>query len=147
LWSISCKTNHKSMPSSESNETELSEEEFTPNFGAGSPVLIYKTKADYNNLVPVILSDDKKEIISYSHPNDLKSGNTFLQPLTLHDGYLLDNKGIGKNVAFLKINYEDYSKLSEVPTLKELHALIIDKDPLIELCDCGVKNAFTNIEK
>jgi len=60
-------------------------------------------------------------------------------PTLLHEGYLLDNRGLGKNVAFVKINYEDYSKLQTVQTLKELNNLIIDKNPLIELYDCGIR--------
>jgi hypothetical protein len=57
----------------------------------------------------------------------------------------LDTKGIGKNVAFLKLTYEEYSKLDNVPTLVELYNMIIDKDPLTEMCDCGNKKAFTDI--
>lgn len=57
---------------------------------------------------------------------------------------MLDNREIGENVAFLNMTYEEYAKLKEVPTLKELYGLIIDKDPLIELCNCGVKTVFTD---
>jgi len=102
-------------------------------------LIVYKTRADYNNYVPVILSDDKTEIISYPDPTDVKSGDKLQLPTLLHEGYLLDNRGLGKNVAFVKINYEDYSKLQSVPTLKELYDLIIDKNPLIELYDCGIR--------
>jgi hypothetical protein len=108
------------------------------------PTLVYKTKSNYNNLVPVLLSEDKTEIISYPHPKDLKVGDTFALPTTLKDGYLLDNRGIGPNVAFLKITYEEYSKLDSAPSLKELYDLIIDKDPLSELCNCGNRNAFND---
>jgi hypothetical protein len=115
--------------------------QFTP----GPPTLVYKTKADYNNLVPVILSDDKTKIVSYPHPSDVKTESGFLLPVLLNGGYLLDTKGIGKNVAFLKMTYEEYSKLGNTPPLVELYNQIIDKDPLTELCDCGNKKAFTDI--
>ncbi|MEI8086414.1 MAG: hypothetical protein WCG93_09390 [Paludibacter sp.] len=105
----------------------------------GPHLIVYKTKADYYNFVPVILSDDKTEIISYPDPIDVKLGEKLQLPTLLHDGYLLDNRGIGKNVAFVKIIYEDYSKLQTVPTLRVLYSLIIDKDPLIELYDCGIR--------
>lgn len=127
-----------------SNKVTQTTTEFVPNFTAGQPVLVYKTKANYNNLVPVILTDDKTAIVSYPHPNDIKTGSGYPIPTLLNDGYLLDNRGIGKNVAFLEMTYEDYSKLENVPTLKELYELIIDKDPLVELCDCGIKTAFTD---
>ena len=81
------------------NETKT---DFVLVFASGPPVLVYKTKANYNNLVPVILSDGKTEIVSYPHPKDLIKGSRFPLPFILNDGYLLDNRGIGKNVAFLK---------------------------------------------
>ena len=139
---IGCKTNNKVMQTS--NETKS---EFVPVFSSGPPVLVYKTKANYNNLVPVILSDDKTEIVSYPHPNDLIKGSGFPLPFILNDGYLLDNRGIGKNVAFLKLTYEEYTKLENVPSIKELYDNILDKDPLTELCDCGVKTAFSDDTK
>ena len=111
------------------------------------PVLVYKTKRNYNNLVPILLSDDGKTIISYPHPKDLIVGSGYPLPTILNDGYLIDNRGIGRNVAFLNITYEEYSKLENVPSIEELYKLIIDKEPLLELCNCGTKTNFTNIEK
>jgi hypothetical protein len=115
-----------------------------PNFSNISepPTVVYKTKGNYNNLVPVLLSVDKSEIISYPHPNDLKVGDVLSLPTPLSEDYLLDNRGIGPNVAFLKLSYEDYSKLENAPTLKELYELIIDKDPLTELCICENMKMF-----
>jgi hypothetical protein len=121
---------------------------FTPDFETPAPpALVYKTKADYANRVPVLLSEDKTEIIAYPHPADLRVGEAFLMPTTLEEGYLLDNKGIGANVAFLSYTYEEYSKLPETPALKELYNKILDKDPLTELCNCGSKKALTDPEK
>lgn len=114
---------------------------FVPDFGTGPQILVYKTRANYNNLVPVILSDDKSKIVSYPSQSDLKVGDVFLTPDTLLNGYLLDNKGIGLNVAFLKLTYVEYSKLEYVPKLEELYKIIVDKDPLQELCDCGIKKS------
>ena len=111
------------------------------------PVLIYKTKKNYNDLVPVLLSDDGKTIISYPHPKDLIVGNGYPLPTVLHGGYLIDNRGIGKNVAFLSITYEEYTKLKNPPSIEEIFKLIIDKAPLIEICKCGAKRNFKNIEK
>jgi hypothetical protein len=115
-------------------------------------VLVYKTRNDYSQLVPVLMSDDKTKIVSYPHPGDLKGVETLhatslQQPVSLKNGYWLDRKGIGINVAFLKYTYEEYSKLQEAPTLEELYKAIIDKDPLVELYDCGNKATFTDIEK
>jgi hypothetical protein len=111
---------------------------------SGPPALVYKTRADYDKLVPVIMNDAKTVIVSYPHPNDLKSSQGYLQPVQLKKGYLLDKKGIGKNVAFLNITYEEFAKLSEPPSMEQLEKLLLDKDPLIELCDCGNIARFTD---
>lgn len=142
LFSVSCNTNNKIMQTS--NDIQ---KDFSPVFASGPSVLVYKTKANYNNLVPVILSDDKTEIVSYPHPSDITAGSGFPLPAVLKDGYLLDKRGIGKNAAFLKITYEEYSQLEVVPSTKELYNIIEDKDPLTELCNCGVKSAFTDQTK
>ncbi len=141
LLILSCKTKTKTTQTDQQKQVL-----FTPQFTPGPQALIYKTKADYTNLVPVILSEDKTSIISYPDPKDIVIGGVYQIPTSLKDGYLIDNRGIGKNVAFLKLTYEEYSKLTEVPSLSKLMELIVDKDPLIELCDCGNKNAFTDIK-
>lgn len=142
LLCLGCKTNNKVMQTT--NEIK---NDFVPVFASGPPVLVYKTKANYNNNVPIILSDDKTEIVSYPHPKDIVKGSGFPLPFILNDGYLLDNRGIGENVAFLKMTYEEYSKLENAPSIKELQDNILDKDPLNELCDCGLKTAFTDENK
>ncbi|MBS1536485.1 MAG: hypothetical protein JST20_01900 [Bacteroidetes bacterium] len=86
-------------------------------------------------------------MVSYPHPKDIALGSGFPFPTLLHEGYLLDNRGIGKNVAFLKWTYEEYSQLTAVPSLDELYGMILDKDPLVELCDCGNKTAFDDAPK
>lgn len=119
---------------------------FIPQFIAGPTVIVYKTKADYNNLVPVILSDDKSRIVSFPHPDDVKTNDGFQKPTELLDNYLLDNRGINGNVAFLSYTYEEYSQLKNVPELSELFNKIIDNNPLFEMCNCGAKTAFEDVE-
>jgi hypothetical protein len=113
----------------------------------GPSLYIYKTKADYYNNVPVIMNDSKTEIISYPHPTDLVVQGSLLLPTKLENGYLLDNKGINKNVVFLKITYSEYSKLQDVPTMDELNKLIIDLNPFLELYDCGLRSNYKEPEK
>lgn len=57
----------------------------------------------------------------------------------LNRGYLLDNKGINVNTAFLKYTYEEYARLRQIPTPDELYRSIIDKDPIVEMWNCGRK--------
>jgi hypothetical protein len=115
------------------------------NAAAGPPTFVYKTKGDYKNLVPVILSDDKTSIVSYPHPSDLKTANGISTPTELSKGYLLDNRGVGKNVAFVNITYEDYAKLESAPSLDQLFTKIIDKDPIVSLCNCGNRNSYKDV--
>ena len=110
-----------------------------------APVLIYKTTGDYFNNVPVLLSEDKSKIVSYPHPTDVKKGNNFTTPTKLRNGYLLDNRGIGTNVAFLKLTYKEYSELTEVPSLDKLKSLIIDDNPLTELYNCGLRSDYKDL--
>lgn len=111
------------------------------------PTLIYKTKGNYDNRVPILLSDDKTEIVAYLAPTDLYYAGKLALPTKLKRGYRLDNRGIGPNVAFLKLTYSQYQKLAKAPSLPELYALIVDKDPLLELYDCGDRANFKHIER
>ena len=111
------------------------------------PLLVYKTKSNYNDLVTVLLSEDKKTIVSYPHPKDIIIGSGKPLPIILNDGYLIDNRGINKNVAFLNITYFEYEKLENAPNINELYKMIIDKNPLLELCNCGTKANFKNVKE
>ncbi|MBK8339453.1 MAG: hypothetical protein IPK99_05330 [Flavobacteriales bacterium] len=108
-------------------------------------VLVYRTKGDYRELVPVMLSADRSKIVSYPHPSDLKGADGLSLPQDLGKGYLLDKRGIGLSTALLKMRYADYAKLDQAPALADLTAMIVDKDPLLELCDCGPRAGFKDI--
>lgn len=119
---------------------------FEPQFIPGPSAIVYKTKNNYNDLVAVILSDDKSEIISYPAPSDVKKEGYNPNPTILKNGYLLDNRGINPNVAFLNLTYQQYGELKEVPSLKKLFEMIVDKDPLLEMCNCGNRDSIQNTE-
>lgn len=133
----SCDTMSKTS-SAQASASQVPTLSFTP----GPSVMVYKTKKEYSNFVPVILSDDKSSIVSYPAPADVKDGDGLRLPIALKDGYLLDRKGINKNVAFLKLTYAEYAALEKAPSKASLMELIMDSDPLTELCNCGNKNAF-----
>ena len=114
------------------------------NVSSTGSFIVYKTSKDYSNLVPVIMNDKKTIIISYPAPTDIFYSNKLARPTELKNGYLLDNRGISKNVVFLKYTYEEYSKLTQAPSLKELILNIADKYPLTEMIYCGPKNQYKN---
>ncbi len=144
LAMLGCKTQQKSSSRLTDNaSTKVVPQPFDP---GQAHIIIYKTVKEYSNNVPIILTNDKNQIMSYPHPTDLSFGENLTLPTQLHKGYLLDNRGIQKNVAFLKFTYEEYSKFKDVPTLQELMRSIIDKDPLTELWDCGKKTNYTDLQ-
>lgn len=95
----------------------------------------------------MILTPDKSAIASYPGIRDVSTGNGFLYLTLLANGYLLDNRGIGPDVAFISYTYEEYNKLKETPEPGELYQLIVDKEPLLEMYDCGNKNQYNDLVK
>ena len=110
----------------------------------GPDAIIYQTKADYNNLVPVILNDEKTKIVSFPAPGDLTYKGQIAIPTILEDGYLLDNRGISENVAFLIITDEAYISMAVTPGKDRLMHKILDKDPLISMYNCGKRQLLKN---
>lgn len=135
-----CKSGYKLV----GENNQKSPENLDPKSAAGAPVMVYKTKGDFRNLVPVMLSDDGKRIVSYPDPKDIKTENGYQTPTELHKGYLLDNRGITPTVAFLKYSYEEYAALTSLPTLAEMYGAIQVKNPLTELYDCGSQTVRKN---
>jgi len=106
------------------------------------PTIIYKTKKNYDKNVAIYLSDDKKKITGYPAPTDVSAGS---YPTVLKNGYLLDNRGIGKNIAFISMTYEEYATLKKVPSIAELESMIIDRDPIKEMYYCNHNLRYSDI--
>jgi len=141
LVSATTSCSRKSLKSIEKPEQTMSEK----SSNSGPPCIIYKTKNDFDKLVPLTLNNKKTKILSYPGINDIYYKGKFAYPTKLSDGFLLDNRGIDKDVAFLSLTYEEYSKLKKTPSIMELRALIISDDPLIEMYDCGSKYKYKNL--
>jgi len=112
---------------------------------SGPPTIIYKTTSDYSNNVPVLLSDDKSDIVSFPAPGDLLYQGEPATPVTLKDGFLYDRRGINQNVAFLKFTYEEYIKMGKTPDKELLMKSIIDRNPLEVMYNCGNRYRFDNV--
>lgn len=112
---------------------------------ASPRLLIYKMSKDYSQNVPVILSSDKETIVSYPHPRDVYTNGKLALPTPLQNGYWLDNRGIAKNVAFLSYTYEEYAALTDAPSLDDLYSKIVDKNPIIEMWDCGSRHNYRDL--
>jgi hypothetical protein len=114
---------------------------------ASAPCIIYKTKTDYFQNVPVTLNDKKSFLSSYPDIKDIYFNGKLAYPTQLANGFLLDNRGIGPNVAFLIYTYEDYQKLTRTPTADELMKKILDNDPITEMYQCGTRIQYQDMEK
>jgi len=126
-------------------EKELAADTLQLDFKSGPPTIVYKTSEDYTEYVPVTLSEDKSKITSFPHPKDLFLNGELALPTKLSDGFLLDNRGIDTNVAFLSIKYNAYSKLKSAPNPDSLLTLILDDEPLQAFYNCGSKYIFKDI--
>ena len=111
----------------------------------GPKIYIYKTRGDYNNQVPVDLSADQKTIVFYPDIKDVFYNGKLATPTMLEDGFLLDNRGISSNVAFLKLTYRQYAALPSTPSSESLFNLILDSEPLTFLYDCGRMSDYQNL--
>ena len=126
------------------NEIDRDEANFVPSYSSPPFVIIYKTKSDYDSLVPVGLNEDKSQIISYPAPSDIRSIYGFPTPIRLRDNYLLDQRGINANSAFLDISYSEYSKYEKSPDTDTLMKHIIDNNPFTEIWNCGSKYSYSD---
>jgi hypothetical protein len=120
---------------------------FVPDYSPGPPAIVYKTKKDYSKNVPVLLSEDKSKIVGYFSPNDLFLEGKLACPILLEDGFLLDNIGINKNVAYTSLELDSYSKSMQAFGADKLFELIIDDDPLMEMYNCGNRSKMKNSEE
>ena len=109
---------------------------FWSTYAMPAPIIVYKTKWDYNKLVSIWLSSDKKSIVYFPDPTDVGS---FSYPNKLKKWYLLDNRWIWNT--FLNITYEKYSQLSKSPSIEKIKNIIIkDPSPILESYDCSYSN-------
>lgn len=113
-----------------------------PSFVPGPKAIVYKTRHDYRDRVPVLMNEARTEILSYPAPADVYYRGRLAYPTPLVDGYLLDNRGIGASVAFLDYTYEAYSRLEKTPSRAELMQHLLDTHPLLEAWNCGLRTDY-----
>jgi hypothetical protein len=129
---ISCNMQKPGIKFSNNNQSMVS----------SPPVVVYKTRENYFDKVPVTLSADGKTIVAYPAQNDLMREGKFSYPTQLNDGYLLDNRGITPNTAFLRFSYEDYYNMDNVPNAQRLMNYILDAKPFTEFYEVGSKGDY-----
>lgn len=140
-----CKATQETQTSETTTMSKISKDtELTGgNAQRTAPIIIYKTRADYRNFVPVTLNENRSAIVSYPAPSDVYYKGKLAYPTELINGYLLDNRGITAQSAFLNITYEEYSKLENI-SVDFLWQNIKDATPLLELYSCGSRDTLKN---
>jgi len=113
---------------------------------SGPSTIIYKTKENYYDKIPIMMNDAKTKIISYPSPKDVFYKGQLSYPTKLSSNYLLDNRGVGKNSVFINITYEEYKKRTESFLLEDMIKMILDKNPFSEIYNCGNRYQYKNIE-
>ncbi len=106
-------------------------------------IMVFKPYQDVYNLVPVRLSQDKKEVLSYPAASDLPD----LGIQKLENGYLLDLIGVNENTAYLNITINEYKTSSRSFSLKELKSNIGNVNPYLELYECQYDSIKTSVNE
>ncbi len=92
--------------------------------------VVYRTNGQFADNVPITMSANRKEIVSFPAPSDITPGSA---PLQLADGYLLDRRGVGINSAFTRYTYAEYGALEAAPSLSRLRQMVIPGAIVTEL--------------
>lgn len=138
-------------PKNTSNENNSNDTTFAwqiktqPMAMAMPPIIVYKTRADYNNLIPIRLDSTGNKIESVPDPSDVHRNDGYATPTQLDNGYLIDRCGISKYSAFLDYTYEQYAALDSLPSEEELMSHIVDKRPFVEMWNCGRAQQYNDL--
>jgi len=114
-------------------------------FRPDSPLVIYKTRADYSQFVPVRMNANRTEIIKAPHPSEFIHQGRLSLPVAINQGYWIDNIGISPDVAYLRFTIENYSKLDEPLPVEIMLRYILDAYPLLEMYQCGYRYEYRDI--
>jgi hypothetical protein len=147
LFICSCKTLTERKTENQQDSVASNSNINNQQMVAHAPIIIYKTSKDYFKNVPVSLSDDKNSVVSFPDIYDVFYNGELAYPTKLARGYLLDNRGIGPNSAFLSYTYEEYSRMEATPSPDILIKMITDKYPFTEMYQLGCKRDTCEINK
>ena len=111
----------------------------------GPRVIIYKTTENYYMHVPVVLSEDKKSLVSYPAPGDVYFNGDLAYPVKLEDGFFLDRRGVTPQSGFLSWTYYEYSRFEKTPSPVELLNKMLNNDPFTEMYDCGTPTQYKDM--
>lgn len=92
--------------------------------------LVYKTSIPCADNVAISLNPAGTAVQSYPAPGDVSAASA---PVELPGGWYLDRRGLGPDVAFINLTYEEYSRLKQAPAPEELMKMIIPGAEVTEM--------------
>lgn len=104
----------------------------------------FRMSGNYANNVAVTLSQDG-ELLYFPAPSDITADS---EPVSLGDGWWLNNQGLGPNSVFTKYTFAEYAALPEVPSPEQLKLSIIPGAKVTGFIELPMKigEAQNNIE-
>lgn len=81
----------------------------------------FRMSGDYSDNVAVSL-DNEGNLSYFPAPTDITADS---RPISLGDGWWLNNQGFGQNTVFTKYTFAQYAELPEVPSVEQLKKDII----------------------
>lgn len=96
---------------------------------ASGPVVVYKTKYNYDNNLTIQLSKNGKEVTAYPG----KSDAIHQKPIILENGYRL-KRMVGDT--YLSITIDEYVNSDRNYSDKDFLELVIDNNPYLEKYEC-----------
>lgn len=94
----------------------------------------FKMSGDYADNVAVTLNSDGT-LLYYPAPSDITSNSA---PYALGDGWYLNRQGVSSNSVFTKWTFEEYSRMKQTPTRREIMDAIIPGAKVIEMIQLPV---------
>lgn len=114
---------------------------------AQADVIIYKTRMNHMNHVPITLNETRDRVTSFPAPGDLYFEGKLALPVPLEEDYLLDLRGISKHTVFTSYTYEEYSQMDKAPSVGELLSHVIDLHPFESIYYCGKAGDYADLVK
>ena len=104
----------------------------------------FRMSGDYANNVAVTLGQDG-ELLYFPAPTDITADS---EPISLGEGWWLNNQGLGPNSVFTKYTFAEYAALPEVPSPQQLKLSIIPGAKVTGFMELPMKigEASNNIE-
>lgn len=95
----------------------------------------FRMSGDYSNNVAITISPDGI-LIYFPDPQDITADS---EPISLGEGWWLNNQGLGPNSVFTKYTFAEYAALPQVPSIEELKKSILPGAKVTDFIELPMK--------